>query len=444
MALGIAYQRLEHKLTSIRRFLTLTIISALVLIIFSAALKSYRATLSVTANVLDKELASLSQALNSVHSTHTESTQNTQDIIFQVWRNHHLIDASANTPSSPLTNFSAGYSEQNFAKKRWRVLTYFNATDNLWIMVGQPIENRYTLTDTLTTAAIWPFILTVPLIALAVFLGITWGLHPLKKLSSQLAQRRGKDLSPVELSRPSEELQPVVNTLNSIFKRLNDAFEREQQFAANAAHELRTPLSVMKITIHNIANELGDNGAILLPLQHDTDRMIHAVNQLLVLSRTSPEVFIEQRIAVDIYHVAQEVITDIYQQVEKKQQDIALEGTSAWLKSTPFSIYTLLQNLIANAINYSPENARILVKIQQNNHHVILSVEDSGPGIPPSQRDKVLERFQRAPHSAHITGSGLGLAIVAQIIQLHDANISLGKSSLGGLSVTITFNSDAF
>lgn len=430
-------------MTSIRRFLTLTIISALVLIIFSAALKGYRATLNVTAQILDKELAGLSQALASAHSNEKNTSHSPQDIIFQVWKDGELINTSENTSTHPLTDFTTGYSEQNLAENRWRVLTRYNQNSNMWIMVGQPLTNRYTLTDTLTTAAIWPFILTVPLIAMVVFLGITWGLHPLKKLSSQLAQRRGKDLSPVKLSRQSEELSPVVDTLNSIFKRLNDAFEREQQFAANAAHELRTPLSVMKISIHNMANELGNNGRILAPLQQDTDRMIHAVNQLLLLSRTSPEVFMEQRIAVDIYHVAQEVITDIYQQVEKKQQDIALEGTSAWLQSTPFSIYTLLQNLISNAINYSPRKARIIVSIKKTDKHIVLSVEDSGPGIPEAQRDTVLQRFQRASPSAHVTGSGLGLAIVSQIIQLHDANISLGDSSLGGLSVTITFNCDA-
>lgn len=430
-------------MTSIRRFLTLTIISALVLIIFSAALKGYRATLNVTAQILDKELAGLSQALTSVHSDEKNTSLSSQDIIFQVWQDGELINASENTTTRPLSDFTTGYSEQNFAQNRWRVLTNYDQNSNLWIMVGQPLENRYTLTDTLTTATIWPFILTVPLIAMVVFLGITWGLHPLKKLSSQLAQRRGKDLSPVQLSRKSEELSPVVDTLNSIFKRLNDAFEREQQFAANAAHELRTPLSVMKISIHNMANELGEDGRILAPLQQDTDRMIHAVNQLLLLSRTSPEVFMEQRIAVNIYHVAQEVITDIYQQVEKKQQDIALEGESAWLQSTPFSMYTLLQNLISNAINYSPQKARILVSIKKTDKHIVLSVEDSGPGIPKAQREKVLQRFQRASSGAHVTGSGLGLAIVSQIIQLHDASISLGDSSLGGLSVTITFNCHA-
>jgi two-component system sensor histidine kinase QseC len=311
-----------------------------------------------------------------------------------------------------------------------------------WYMVAQPVSIRFMLTDSLTVAAITPFILSVPLLALILFFGITWGLSPLKHLSRLLAKRKGNDFSVIALHREPSELTPVVSTLNTMFNRLNAAFEREQQFASNAAHELRTPLSVMKINIHNIANELGEKGEALKTLKADTDRMIHAVNQFLLLTRTSPETFVEQREPINVHHVAQEVISDLYGKIENKAQEIALEGDEVWLQSSQFMLYTLLQNLVSNASNYSPKNAQILIKVECHHRGVSLSVCDSGPGIPADQRPEVIKRFQRGPTSKPTSGSGLGLAIVAQVVALHNAELTLHESSMGGLEVRVNFSND--
>ena len=309
-------------------------------------------------------------------------------------------------------------------------------------MVAQPLSNRFTLADALTVASITPFIVSVPLLVVILFLGITWGLAPLKQLSRKLAKRTGNNFSTIALDREPSELKPVVSTLNSMFSRLSAAFEREQQFASNAAHELRTPLSVMKINIHNIAEELGDSGKLLETLQRDTDRMIHAVNQFLLLTRTSPETFVEQKEAVNLHFVAQEVISDLYGKIETKQQEISLEGDEIWLNSVHFMLYTLLQNLITNASNYSPEGAQIVVRIEQLASNVVLSVADSGPGIPISERASVLKRFNRAAQAKTTTGSGLGLAIVLQIAALHNANVVLDDAKIGGLEVKVEFENE--
>ena len=252
----------------------------------------------------------------------------------------------------------------------------------------------------------------------------------------------GNDLSTISLDREPSELKPVVSTLNSMFSRLSAAFEREQQFASNAAHELRTPLSVMKINIHNIAEELGDSGKLLEILQRDTDRMIHAVNQFLLLTRTSPETFVEQKEAVNLHYVAQEVISDLYGKIEAKQQEISLEGDEVWLNSVHFMLYTLLQNLITNASNYSQKGAQIVVRIEKLASKVTLSVADSGPGIPASERPSVLKRFNRATQAKTTSGSGLGLAIVSQIAALHDAYVVLDDATLGGLVVKVEFKNE--
>lgn len=426
-------------MTSIRRFLILTLTSALVLIVFSAALHGYRTTLGISTTLLDNELAALNGAIARFNGG---SPVDEHALLFQIWQDYKLIKSSNEKLEVPLSDFKYGFSEKNVLGTRWRVHTSYVKDDGSWYMVAQPLSNRYTLADALTVASVIPFIISVPLLAVILFLGITWGLSPLKQLSRKLAERTGNDFSTISLERVPSELKPVVSTLNSMFSRLNAAFEREQQFASNAAHELRTPLSVMKINIHNIAEELGDSGILLETLQRDTDRMIHAVNQFLLLTRTSPEAFVEQKEAVNLHFVAQEVISDLYGKIEIKQQEISLEGNELWLNSVHFMLYTLLQNLITNASNYSPKGAQIVVRIENLTSKVILSVADSGSGIPISERASVLKRFTRATQNKTTTGSGLGLAIVLQIAALHNANVVLGDAKLGGLEVKVEFENE--
>ncbi|MBQ4831384.1 two-component sensor histidine kinase [Alteromonas sp. MMG017] len=426
-------------MTSIRRFLILTLTSALVLIVFSAALHGYRATIDISTTLLDNELTALSRAIASFNG---EASNKDHTLLFQIWQDDKLIKSSSEVLKAPLSDFKEGFSEKNVLGTRWRVNTSYVKGESSWYMVAQPLSHRFTLTDALTVASITPFIISVPLLAVILFLGITWGLAPLKQLSQKLAKRTGNDLSTISLDREPSELEPVVSTLNSMFSRLSAAFDREQQFASNAAHELRTPLSVMKINIHNIAEELGDSGKLLEILQRDTDRMIHAVNQFLLLTRTSPETFVEQKEAVNLHYVAQEVISDLYGKIEAKQQEISLEGDEVWLNSVHFMLYTLLQNLITNASNYSQEGAQIVVRIEKLASKVILSVADSGPGIPANERPSVLKRFNRATQAKTTTGSGLGLAIVSQIAALHDAYVVLDDATLGGLVVKVEFKNE--
>lgn len=426
---------------SIRQFLTLVLVSSLILIIFSAAIHGYRAAMHASSQLLDKELNSV---LLSVAYSHDLPVPDYSDhaLVYQIWKNGKLTARSANAPLTPITVSDDNYSDQNFSGQRWRVSQKTLSNDTV-IMVAQPLSNRLLLTESLTTSAIIPFLVTVPVLAILIFALVTHGLRPLRVLSDKLSARTGKDLSAINLKHVPAELEPVLATLNTMFARLGNAFEREQQFASNAAHELRTPLSVMKINLHNLAREVAEGKQTAIDrfsaLQNDTDRMIHAVNQILLLSRTSPEVFEIQKGKVDVVLIAQGVITDMYSKIESKAQEISLEGEHAILRSTEFTLYTLLQNLIANASAYSPEGASIHLSITADHYKTIIVIEDSGPGIPEEERTKVLQRFYRnnTGATARSVGSGLGLAIVGQIVQLHAGSISLGTSGLGGLKVSI-------
>jgi two-component system sensor histidine kinase QseC len=424
-------------LRSIRRFLTLILVSSLILIIFSAAIHGYRSSMSVSASLMDNEMKSVLHAL-ALNEGNSTSELKANELAFQIWQGQKLVSHSGLSERLPIASFSDGFSDQNFSGQRWRV--FKQAIDGeLTIIVAQPLQHRVLLTDSLTISAITPFLYAVPLLAIVIFLVVTRGLSPLKALSTKLSARKGKDLSPLTLSSVPTEMMPVMDTLNTMFARLNGAFEREQQFASNAAHELRTPLSVMKINLHNLAKSMTDKKDALENIQKDTDRMIHVVNQILLLSRTSPELFKMQLGRVDVVAIAQKVITDLYGKIDDKGQEISLEGDAAFLMSTEFTLYTLLQNLIANACAYSPNEAVIKVSVSQNEKNTVICVDDSGPGIDESERENVLKRFYRDQYQDKYksTGSGLGLAIVGQIVTMHKGRIELDTAPIGGLRVQV-------
>lgn len=423
---------------SIRRHLILLLISSITLISFSAAIQGYRASMLRSAKLFDAELVSMASSFAIYTNSQQGHIIDTNDnIALQVWINQSLVLRSLNSIDTPIAEFQAGFSEQNFNGQRWRVYTH--KYQQQWVMVSQPLSTRFDLAESMILAAMTPLIIAIPILAIIIYFLVSKGLSPLRSLSKQLQQRQGNETTPILLDNPPAELKPVVATLNSLLSRLKAAFEREQQFASNAAHELRTPLSVLKINLHNLKNECPDYSGSIEKLQGDTDRMINVVNQILLLSRTNPEFFDKNLQQVDPYSVAQKVIADLYPQIDSKGQHIALEGESTALQSSEFLLYTLIQNLVTNAYKYSPQDASILVTVCASNAAVKIIVEDSGPGINESNYSRVLERFYRSDKEAQLggEGSGLGLAIVQQIIQLHRGNVSLDRSDLGGLSVTI-------
>ncbi|GAA6183977.1 MULTISPECIES: sensor histidine kinase [Aliiglaciecola] len=425
---------------SIRKYLTLLLISAIALISFIAALQGYRSGMQMSSVLFDAELKTLAQSItnlpNQINDTIPASNE---DLAIQSWSANNLVLRTSNVPLTPIAPFEIGYSDQNFNAQRWRVYASFNQQTFTWVFVAQPLKTRFELTEEMMISAMTPFFVAIPVLALAIFLLVTYGLAPLRELTSQLSTRRENDFSAIELSRTPEELLPTVNTLNSLLTRLNSAFEREKQFASHAAHELRTPLSVLKINLHNLQQSQCSDYEDIKHLQQDTDRMIHVVNQILLLSRTNPEIISANFDTFDPYKIAQKVISDIYVNIDKKNQNIELNGESCEFRGNEFALYTLLQNLISNANKYTPENSDIRINLSLDDKCLHINVDDSGAGIPEHEQAKSTLRFYRGQNhqKSKIEGSGLGLSIVEQIVAMHNGKLTLGKSDLGGLSVLV-------
>jgi len=427
---------------SIRRQLTLLLIALLILISFSAALQGYRSSMHKSSELFDAELMALAKSFTHVFALQRNQTFDAgEQIAVQLWQEKHLTTRSTNTPQHSIGRFKSGFSDKNFSGKRWRVYSHMLNDARTWVMVAQPLQNRFELADKMIISAMAPIIMTIPLLAVIIYFAVNRGLRPLRSLSAALQRRSPRNFSPLVLQEPAIELVPMVNTLNSLLSRLQAAFEREQQFASNAAHELRTPLSVLKINLHNLRKETTSDSYVqrIDKLHEDTDRMIHAINQILLLSRTNPEYFEANSTQIDAHHIAQNVISEMYTSIDNKHQTIELIGKPQLIPSSEFALLTLMQNLIGNAHKYAPIKGKIQVIVQQDEDDVLIQVDDSGSGLNDNEYAKVLERFYRSnKHMAQkAQGIGLGLAIVKQIVNLHHGSLHLQRSELGGLSVQV-------
>jgi two-component system sensor histidine kinase QseC len=258
-----------------------------------------------------------------------------------------------------------------------------------------------------------------------------------------MADKRSDDLSSLSDSERPQELDVLSESINSLLRRLEAAFEREKRFAADAAHELRTPLSVLKVQLHNLLHDIPADAERLQSLQTAVERMGHSVEQVLMLYRMAPDQFAANLVQLDLASLVRQVIAELYPQIEEREQQIELLGDQALMSGDAFALRTLVMNLLDNASKYSGHGGEIRVQVSATADTVVLTVADSGPGIPAAEREHVFERFYRVGgdrHNSGITGSGIGLAIVRHIAEMHQAEISLADSGLdSGLAVLVRF-----
>jgi two-component system, OmpR family, sensor histidine kinase QseC len=432
---------------SIRRYLTLILVSVITLVTFASAIQGYNSSMQRAASLFDNELYSLAIILSATAIKPGQNVNlNEVDFVYQIWHKETLINTSNPQVSQPIANLSEGFGENNFLAQRWRTYSHWLASDQQWIVVAQPLSRRYELAESVILAAVTPLVLSIVLLAVLTFWIISRGLQPLTALSEALRIKKADDLSPLPAQQQAAELVPVVDTLNQLLERLDAAFLREKRFASDAAHELRTPLSVLQINAHNLALTLQDDNTAsgnMAFLQQGIERMSHVVEQILLLNRTNPEQFRGHFVNINLGNLCQHVIANLYPQIDLKQQDIELSGETQTVVGDAFSLTILLQNLISNASKYTPLGGRILVSLKMLNQRPVVSVEDSGPGIEETEYSRVFERFYRVGgdrHSSDVPGCGLGLAIAKHIAVLHKAKLSLRRSqTLGGLGVDLTF-----
>lgn len=334
-----------------------------------------------------------------------------------------------------------GFSDVRVEGSRYRVYSVQNRFQT--VQIAQDMDAREARARAMAWRATWPLALMAPLLMLAVAWVIRRSLAPVQRMRRQVASRAADDLSPLETQGLPDEVRPLVQELNLLFDRVQRAFEAQKSFVADAAHELRSPLTALKLQAHALGRA-GDEvarDAAVQRLNQGIDRAIALVEQMLVLARQEAQAGQGQAAQpVDLQALVRDGITAVLPQAQARGIDLGvLEGDPVVVPGHPDSLAVLLRNLLDNAIKYSPAQGQVDVGLHQRGSVASLVVEDSGPGIPEAERARVLDRFYRVP-DAPARGSGLGLAIVKTIADQHGATLLLGVSErLGGLRVELQF-----
>ncbi len=433
---------------SIRGFLVVVILAVLTLFNFVAALKGYQSSMDEADSLFDKQLLDTARLIANIHTADNaiDGGQNST-FAFQIWQQDSLITASSNAPATFITPLVTGFEYSNFGDYRWRTVTYYDSKDQRWIIAAERTDLRYTLAENVVLESILPVLLGLPLVGLLIWLIIGQGLKPLRQLADLLGNKRSDDLSPLPMESSSLELERIVQSSNTLLARLEKSLQRENQFASDAAHELRTPISTLKVQLHNISQELPENNQQLQDLNSTTDRLGHIVEQILDLYRSSPDQYNASLTSINLNTLVQEVLADEHPFFDSKNQSLEFASGDAedtcFILGDRFALTTLLRNLLSNANKYTPMGGQIYVSTEKNSEQVMLTIEDSGVGIPQAQRETIFDRFYRVGGDRHQSGEmgcGLGLAIVKHIVQAHNANITVIDSKFtNGTAFQISF-----
>lgn len=426
---------------SIRKRLTLILLSMMVLTCFLALVKGYQKSMSHGEQLLDSELKVVAGVLMqqplSINAM-APKTQESSQLLYQIWQAGELLSGSDEL-NLDLSHYQAGFQTLNIAGQRMRVFVF--KTSLRTVIVVEPIAKRFELAEAVILSAMLPMLWAVPLLALFISFFVKYALAPLTRLSRQLAQRQANDFTAINWQVTDEEIKPVISRLNDLFKRVETAYLRERFFASDAAHELRTPLSSLKINVHNLAAQQGDNQE-LQAMTQGINRLTNIVEQMLILGRTQPEQWQKQFKEQSLLGISQAVVSQLYDKLAAKNHSISLDGDDFIINGDEFTLVTLISNLLSNAIKYTPANGQIKITLNQTHRQRIWQIEDSGPGMTDEQKQRVFNRFYRVGGDQHPSGeqgAGLGMAIVQHIIAIYNAQINLTDSALGGLKVQVVF-----
>lgn len=305
-----------------------------------------------------------------------------------------------------------------------------------WVLVeiGETMEKRVRLANKIVVNVIVPQFFLIPLAVVLLWFGLKRGLGPLARLRDALGTRDSADLSPIATRRVPEELEPLVESFNSMLRRMKRNVDSQHRFIADAAHQMRTPLAGLK-TQAQLAMRETDPQALrhaLRLIANSVDRATRLSHQLLTLARTeSGEIGQQKHEVLDLDLLLRECIEDWVARALERQIDMGYEPHGpALVLGNDFLLRELTNNLIDNALRYTPAGGTVTGKVTHNGEFIILEIEDNGIGISLEQAELVFERFYRVDN-ANSEGSGLGLAIVREIASQHEAYAALRPNPKG-------------
>jgi two-component system OmpR family sensor kinase len=418
---------------SLRRRLLWLVLAAIALVTVLQAATAYRSALREADRMFDYHLEEVAR---SVHGGMPFAPgDDVSEYSIQIWGADGSTLYRSHRRELPLQAV-LGFSDSRVNGVRLRIYTL--QTPEQTVQIAQDLDAREVRARSLALRAVLPVLLLAPILMLAVGAVIGGSLAPLARMRRQVAQRAASDLSPLDAAGVPLEVQPLVQELNALFARVHDTLQAQQHFVADAAHELRSPLTALRLQLQATERARDDDArrAAQAQLSAGIERAIALVEQLLALARQ--EVPTGEGERIDLEQLAREAVSQLLPTAHARQLDLGLATSEpVTITSHRESLHLVLRNLLDNAIKYTPAGGRVDIAMGRDDGEAWLAVDDSGPGIAAEQQQRVFDRFYRVPGTED-AGSGLGLAIVRTVAERLGAQVRLGRSeTLGGLRVEV-------
>lgn len=433
--------KLPHTHSLRARLLWFLLVAVVATALLQAAV-AYRAALAEADALFDIQMRQMALSLSpgmpeGGQLVPSDGSGDQYDFLIQVWTSDGLSLFQSTTHATLPQRAVLGYSTIQARGTTYRLYSF--DTGSQVIQVAQDEQVRQAMAAKLALRTVLPTVALVPLLMLLVWWVVSSSLAPVTRVRQQVAAREADELGELAEDQLPDEIRPLVHELNLLFGRVTQAFEAQKNFVADAAHELRTPLAALKLQVQMLrraADERSHDIAINR-LNAGIDRASRLIEQLLVLARQQSGAQ-TQSSTVDLGGTLGLVLAELAPAAQARQIHIDSQISPAtWVVAQADALQILVRNLVDNAIKYTPVTGRILVRVLTEYGRLRLEVHDSGPGIAPADRSRVLDRFYRVAGS-DVGGSGLGLAIVKTIADAQQAQITLDTSEpLGGLCVTV-------
>ncbi len=441
---------------SIRRRLLLFLIPSLLLLIFGAAALAYYVGLRVATSAYDRSL--LDPALDMAANVRIEPSgprlamlepaqeallyDHDDTLVFQIREpGGAIVAGDEDLPPPPnLEPGKPSFFDSRTHGQPVRVAAV-RSDSGLYVQVAETLHKRNRLIGEILAAGLLPALLIAIATLVLAWTGVARGIAPLAWIRTQLLGRTPSDLHPLDESATPEEIAPAIEALNRLLAQVRDSNQMQQRFLANAAHQLRTPLAGLQMHLELLLRRdlSPDVREAIAGMHIATVRASHLANQLLALAKAEASVDDFGRLAtVDLYAVADRAVQEWVQRAIARDIDLGFVLEHTPVAGNPMQLGELLDNLLDNALRYTPRGGSVTVRCGSELGHPYLSVEDNGPGIPESAHTKVFERFYRV-HETPGDGAGLGLAIVKEVVQRHRGSLRIESPNEQGTRIVIRF-----
>lgn len=327
-------------------------------------------------------------------------------------------------------NLAAGFHTVEIDGLYWRIYVYTTISGNQ-VAVAQEARVRNILARDSALLTLLPLLILIPVLIFVSRQIIKNEMSPIRTLAELIDTQNEERLSVLPASKVPYEISPFIHAINRLLERINQMNESQRRFIADAAHELRSPLTALSLQAQNLerTGSFAISKERLVPLKEGLERSRHLLNQLLDLMRQQASA--TKLLPVDLARVALTVIEEIMPIADAKKIDLGLSQEAAVrVDADAAAIQLMLRNAVDNALRYTPEGGEVTVRIGCENSDAILEVIDNGPGIPDAELERVFDAFYRLPDNAQV-GSGLGLAIARSIAEQFKGSVSLSNRKDG-------------